>query len=220
MSQVRRAALAALIVVIASSTFAADHATSKSALWHSLMAGNHRYIDGRISYNHLRAQRAAVAPSQHPRVSILSCADSRVSPELVFDKSVGELFVVRVAGNVPDPFGIASLEFAVANGYTEMIVVIGHESCGAVKAAMDEKNPGTPSLDALVAQIRESFTTDTNRDSKDAAALQHAVELNARKAASDLVAQSAMIRKAVEEGKVEIVAASYDLDTGVITRLD
>jgi carbonic anhydrase len=220
MSHARRTAAALFIAILSTTAFAADHAPTKSELWHSLMAGNHRYIDGRISYTHLRAQRAAVAPHQHPRVSILSCADSRVSPELVFDKSVGELFVVRVAGNVPDPFGIASLEFAVANDYTDLIVVIGHESCGAVKAAMDEKNPGTPSLDALVAHIRESFTADTNRDGKNPEALRHAVEENARKAARDLEAQSDLIHKAVASGRIEIVAAYYDLDTGVITRLD
>ncbi len=192
---------------------------SPETLWQSLMAGNQRFVDGHLSYTKLRAQRATVAPAQNPRISILSCADSRVPPELIFDKSVGELFVVRVAGNLTDPFGVASLEFAIANGYTDLIVVLGHESCGAVKAAMSEANPGTPSLDALVARIRESFDSEMNRDAKDTGAVQHATEVNAQKAARDLVEGSEIIRKAVAEGRVTIVSAYYDLDTGKVQKL-
>lgn len=203
--------------------FAGEHvhagAPSADALWASLLAGNHRYVSGAIDYHHLRAQREAVADHQNPPVTILSCADSRVPPELIFDESVGDLFVVRVAGNVADPFELASLEFAIANGYTKLVVVMGHEACGAVKAAMAPDDPSTPSLVQLVTRIRESFEPAMDHDAKHAAALRHAIETNAKHTAAHLVAKSDVIRQAVADGKVKIIAAYYSFD-GRVVRLE
>ena len=186
--------------------------TSPEALWKALMAGNQRYVAGSISFRTLRDRRAATADHQSPPVTILSCADSRVAPELIFDHTVGDLFVVRVAGNVADPFEIASLEFAVANGYTRLIVVMGHEACGAVKAALAPSDAPTPSLQALVTEIRESLEgVDRNN-------VRAAIEANARHTADSLVGRSDVLRRAVEEGKVKIVPAYYAFD-GTVTRL-
>ena len=127
--------------------------------WSDLMRGNRRYVRGHLVYSHLRAQRRATSKDQRPPVTIISCSDSRVPPELMFDQTVGDVFVVRVAGNVIDDFNLASVEYAVANKWTKLIVVIGHEYCGAVKEAIsNETEFGSPSLDALVAKIRETFS--------------------------------------------------------------
>ena len=215
-----RAIACAISLTITLAATAAEHAHAASAdLWDTLMAGNARFVSGRLSYTHLAEQRAHVAPKQNPRVSVLSCADSRVPPELVFDKSVGDLFVVREAGNVVNQYALASLEFAVVSGYTEMIVILGHENCGAVKAALATGDPGTPALDALVVHIREAFDSTVTRGSEDAGMLFHASVLNMKETAKDLLVESETIRKAVEKGRVQIVLAWYDLDTGKVTEI-
>ena len=126
-------------------------AQTTDLLWSDLMAGNARFVDGRLEYCALNHLRNATAGGQSPPTSILSCADSRVPAELVFDRSVGELFVVRVAGNVENTFNLASLEYAVANGWTKLIVVMGHSDCGAVKAAMKEPEPGKKEQEKIAA---------------------------------------------------------------------
>src|ERR1051325_8623649 len=117
-------------------------------LWADLMKGNELFVEGQVVYGSLRSARATWATKQNPPVSILSCADSRVPAEILFQRTVGELFVVRTAGNIEDEFNVASLEYAVAKGWTKLIVVMGHSECGAVDASLAEpkKDEPTPSL--------------------------------------------------------------------------
>lgn len=181
--------------------------------WGDLMNGNRRYVRGHLVYSHLRAQRRATHDHQSPPVTVVSCSDSRVPPELMFDQTVGDLFVIRVAGNVIDTFNLASVEYAVAKGYTKLIVVIGHQSCGAVKEAVSDKTEfGSPSLDALVAKIRENLGGRKPP-------IEEGVEINARASAKQLLDESKIIRDAVNAGKVEIVTAYYAFD-GTVRRLD
>ena len=189
-----------------------------SALWNTLARGNRDFVAGRIAYPNLTSLRAELRTHQAPLVTILGCSDSRVPPELVFNQSLGSLFVVRSAGNVADEFGIASIEFAVANGYTKLIVVLAHEECGAVKAAVRHDDPGTPALRDLVKRIRMSFG-GLNWDESEPALVDHAIEANARAAAASLLAESTVIRDAVFGGKLQIVSAYYDFDTGEVRRL-
>lgn len=189
-----------------------------STLWETLSRGNRDFVAGRIAYPNLVTLRGQLRDHQSPPVTILGCSDSRVPPELVFNQSLGSLFVVRSAGNVADEFGIASIEFAIANGYTKLIVVLAHEECGAVKAAVRRDEPGTPALRDLVKRIRMSFS-GLNWDESDPGLVHNAVEMNARSAAAALLAESTVIREAVLSGKVQIVSAYYDFDTGEVRRL-
>ena len=200
----QRALRAAAILLFVAAAAQADE-------WADLMRGNARYIAGHLVYSHLRSQRRAHRKSQEPPVTILSCADSRVPPELMFDQTIGDLFVVRVAGNVVDTFNLASVEYAVKNKWTKLIVVIGHEECGAVKAAL-EGHGGTPALDKLVEKIEDNL--DHQKPP-----LKEAVEINARASAKQLLAESEDIRKAVEAGAVKLVTAYYSFD-GKVHRLD
>jgi carbonic anhydrase len=159
---------------------------------------------------------------QSPEITVLSCADSRVPPELVFHQSVGDLFVVRTAGNIAGPFDIASIEYAIApkQNWTKLIVVLGHSSCGAVDSALTATAPtGSNSLDALLDRIRESFVGISRPWS--IANLKEATYANARYSAQYLVAHSAIIRGAVTrtENRIEIIPAYYDLETGRVTRV-
>jgi carbonic anhydrase len=187
-------------------------AQNADALWQSLMDGNRAYVAGKITFDHLGDLRHSSADHQNPPVTVLSCSDSRVPPELIFNRSLDQLFVIRVAGNVAADFELASIEFAIANGYTKLIVVLGHENCGAVKAAMASGEPPTPSLAVLVRRIRESFTTKP-------ASLDAAIGMNARASAAYLLSHSKVIRDAVDSKKVGLVVAVYDLDSGAVERL-
>jgi len=151
------AAFVALLSVPAS-------AQTADELWADLMAGNQLFVEGQVVYGSLRSTRAMWAKGQNPPVAILSCADSRVPVELVFQRTVGELFVVRTAGNVEDEFNVASLEYAVSKGWTKLLVVMGHSECGAVDASLAPPKPGqpTPSLYDLILRIRSSFVGADN----------------------------------------------------------
>ena len=182
------------------------------------MDGNRAYVAGSLSFDNLAELRRESAGHQNPPVTLLSCADSRVPPELVFNRSIGQLFVIRVAGNIAGTFDLASIEYAVANGYTKLIVVLGHEQCGAVRAALDPSDPPSPSLVALVQRIRQSFTGIDHWD-VDPATVRLAVDANARASAAYLIANSKIIRDAVQSGKVGIVVAYYNLTTGAVERV-
>ncbi|MCE9636671.1 MAG: carbonic anhydrase [Planctomycetes bacterium] len=194
------------------------HVTSEpSALIASLTAGNAAFASSPDRL--VASERDALSRSQEPPVAVLACADSRCAPEWVFEQRPGRLFVVRVAGNVADSLGIASLEYAVAHLKTRVIVVLGHEHCGAVKAAVGGGDPGSESLRALVAAIEPSVAplrTTLNGD-----ALVHAaIEGNARNTAASLTQRSAILKEAVATGHVKIVAGVHDLDTGVVRFID
>lgn len=202
MTAVRR--LLVFVLVMAAPLLLADE-------WSNLMRGNRRYIQGHLVYSHLRSQRNATRRAQHPPVTVISCADSRVPPELMFNQTVGDLFVVRVAGNVIDDFNLASVEYAVAKGWTKEIVVIGHQSCGAVEAALESKDPGTDPLRALVKKIRDNIKYDPNKPPPPP--LKEAIELNAHASARQLLES-----KIIRDAKVPIVVAYYSFD-GKVTKL-
>jgi hypothetical protein len=145
-----------------------------------LLAGNTRYLEGRMQAHNLPAARAGLAAGQAPPAAVIRCADSRVAPEIVFDQPLGDLFVCAVAGNIPTPEIIASLEYGVAVLGCKLIVVMGHSSCGAVDAALTHRHdtnalPGN--LPALIDQIVIPCTVTS--DPKDPGALDAAIACNA-----------------------------------------
>jgi carbonic anhydrase len=217
----RRLAILALVVSFA--VFAEEPQKPKEItadqLWAALAQGNRTYLGGKIAFDDLKAEREALKDSQAPPVTVLSCSDSRVPPELVFNQSLGALFVIRTAGNAADEFGVASIEYAILNGWTRLIVVLGHESCGAVKAALGAADPTTPALIELATRLRMSFI-GVPYDSRDAANVRHAVEMNAKASAAQLLASSKVIRDAVLTGQVTIVPAYYELSTGEVKKVE
>ena len=183
-----------------------------------LADGNKSFIAGKIAFDELKEERAAMRTRQAPPVTVLACSDSRVPPELIFNQSLGALFVVRSAGNVADDFGIASIDFALLNGYTRLIVVLAHDDCGAVEAALSAGEPNTKGLIELIERIRSSFI-GLPAGLDEAAMLRRATELNARAAAAQLMAKSPVVRAAVASKRVKIVAAYYDFATGEVQAL-
>ena len=176
-----------------------------------LKDGNARFVadklDGKLQDS---SRRQSLTGGQEPYAIILSCADSRVVPELAFDTGLGELFVVRVAGNIANSSSIASIEYAVANCGSKVIVVLGHQACGAVSAAIKGGDNGY-NLNHLLSHITPALVA-TGKDSP----VSEVVKKNAELTAEELKTRSAIIRNAVEAGTVKIVPAYYNLDSGKI----
>jgi carbonic anhydrase len=177
-----------------------------------LRQGNERFRTDRTEGPGRDAvRRAEVAGGQRPYAVILGCADSRVPPEILFDAGLGDLFVVRVAGNLANTASVASIEYALAHLGTRLVVVLGHGSCGAVTAAYaDGADDESECLHSLLDQIRPAIA-DLDDPAVDAAA-----HHNAECVAAHLVERSEIIRNAVEHEGARIVIAFYDLETGAV----
>jgi carbonic anhydrase len=161
------------------------------------------------------ADRLRLLKGQKPHAIVLSCSDSRVPPEHVFDQALGEVFVIRVAGEALDSSVIASIEYALEHLGSRLLVVMGHDSCGAVKAAVTipaGKTAGSPSLDALLADIRPRVTPVMRNPLVEDVKVESSV--NATKVAEDLVLRSPLIRQKVEGGSLKIVPALYNMGPG------
>ena len=149
---------------------------------------------------------------QHPHSLILSCLDSRIPPEIIFDQGIGNIFVARVAGNVEDPNILGSMEFATKIKGTKLIVVMGHNKCGAVKGAVDNAELGN--LTQLVNQIKPAITGDkSNPDIM----LDETAKNNVRMTITDILKESSVLSDLVNNGSVKIVGAFYDISSGKVS---
>lgn len=197
-----------------------------------LLDGNKNYVANQLT-NGARSgaeTRASLAKSQKPYAVVLTCSDSRVPPELLFDKGLGELFVIRVAGNIPDPVVVGSIEYAVEHLGSPLVMVLGHERCGAVKATVESKgkSTGSPNIDAIAKTVAKSIKQATKEceackgDSKCADThkdelVECVVNANAKNVTASLTKQSKIIREFAHQGKIKVVTAKYDLDDGKVT---
>lgn len=182
-----------------------------------LRNGNTRFRKGKLRKDGQTPKDIArLAKGQKPHAIVLSCSDSRVPPEIVFDQKLGEIFVVRTAGEVLDPTSIASIEYAVEHLGSRLILVMGHTQCGAVKAAlstMGGQDAGSPNLNKLVADIHPRI-----QDFRGPASANVAKEswANARGVAKDLLARSAILKEKAAKGEVRIESALYRLEDGQV----
>ena len=181
-----------------------------------LMEGNARHVSGATESRDFSADRAALALTQRPFAVILGCADSRVAPELAFDQSRGQLFVLRVAGNSLNTDMLASMEYALAVLGTPLIMVLGHGACGAVDAAIkvvldDAELPGH--LPDLIAPIKPAVEAVRGRGGD---LLANAIEENVRRTAAAVGAAGPIVAPLVADGTVKVVGAVYDLATGKV----
>ncbi|MTW17746.1 carbonic anhydrase [Rhodoplanes serenus] len=196
------------------------NAIGPDAALRRLLDGNARYAANTTQNKDLSAGRAARAEAQYPVAGLVSCADSRVAPELAFDQGPGELFVVRLAGNFVDDNGLASLEYGVAVLGLPLIVVLGHSNCGAVAATIkviQEKKELPGHLPQLVAALKPGVEAALARKPNDP--LDEAIAENVRHNVRRLEQAGPIVAKAVADGKVKIVGGVYDIATGKVTML-
>jgi len=190
-----------------------------------LEQGNRRFVagDGSAAHLDLRRRREELVQGQGPFAAVLACADSRVPPEIVFDQGLGDLFVVRVAGNVAAESQIASIEFAVSQFDVKLVVVLGHSFCGAVMAALEILDvedsadvASHPLYDSIREAVRPAVALSASRD----VLLERAVVANARHSADCLLNGSALLHDSVREKGLVIVPAEYRLDSGEVNFLN
>jgi carbonic anhydrase len=195
------------------SSFGQTEFTGETAL-RELMAGNERFVAGKLtSFDHdLQILKEKTVSKQEPFAAVLSCADSRVPVELVFDQSIGHLFVARVAGNMLTPEISASLEYGVAVLGVKAILVMGHSNCGAISAAVSGKE--VPGQISVLYQHLMPAIKGAHDD------IAQAVKLNAAYQAKLLRESSTVIAKAIKENGVKVVGGTYDLATGRVTLVD
>lgn len=202
------------------SAHAPGHAAPSGAeVWDSLMAGNRRFVAGKPRARDLVSLRQKLVSGQSPEAIILSCSDSRVGPELIFDQSLGDIFVVRTAGNVADAISLGSIEYAVEHLHSTVLVVLGHQKCGAVNAACSGEKMPSPNLDAIVEKISPAVNQAKTYAKADDL-VESAIKENVHRSAMDLEANSEIIRDAVKSGKLTVIEAEYELDAGRVVRLN
>ena len=183
-----------------------------------LKEGNRRYTSGNLQHPHQSSEnRAELVESQHPFAVIVGCADSRVPPEILFDQGLGDLFVLRVAGNVVGDLGLGSVEYAVEHLAVRLVVVLGHQGCGAVKAAKATitargKAPGH--IQSLVIAIRPAVEATTSDD------LEMTVKRNVKDVVQTLRSSTPVLNSKVDAGELCVIGAYYSLDTSAVTFLD
>jgi carbonic anhydrase len=183
-----------------------------------LKEGNGRYTSGNLQHpGQTTERRTELAKTQHPFAAIVSCSDSRVPPEIVFDQGLGDLFVVRVAGNVINDEGLGSIEYTVDHLGTRLILVLGHQSCGAVEAARETiaakgKAPGH--IESLVTAIKPAVEATAKDD------LETTVKANVKNVVQALRSSKPILKAEVDSGKIKVIGGYYSLDTGAVTFLD
>jgi carbonic anhydrase len=186
--------------------------TSEQAL-KKLMDGNQRYVQQKRTFpDQNKARILSVASGQHPFTVVLGCSDSRVPPELLFDQGFGDIFDIRIAGNIIDDAVIASMEYAVAELKVPLIFVLGHERCGAVKATLDG-NPVPGRIGNLLAAIKPAVDQVKNQPGDK---LDNAVRANIKMGVNKLKTASPVFSGAIKAGKLKIVGGRYDLDTAKV----
>lgn len=232
MKALKTIATSVILLPFLSATVAAENlpptseeqkALTPDAVLKDLMEGNKRYVAGKISDPNIDARIEATSGGQNPKAYILSCVDSRVPVEQVFDEGIGDIFVGRVAGNIEDVSQLGSMEFATAAAGAKLVMVLGHEACGAVKGACDHVKLGNltellgeiePAVDAV-----EGFEGD-KKTSKNDDYVAAVVDKNVRMTVADIRKRSKVLADLEKEGKIKIVGALYSLQDGSVTLIE
>ena len=194
-----------------------DHTTKHPAITTpdealaEMKSGNQRFLDLKPINTDYKDEIEHTKTDQHPHTLVLSCMDSRVPPEIIFDQGIGNIFVVRVAGEVEDPNILGSIEYATKVKGTKLVVVLGHANCGAIKGAVDKVELGN--LTQLVHQIDPAITGDTTNMEM---MLDETSKKNVKLTIADILNSSPVVNEQVQEGKIKLVGAYYDVTSGKV----
>lgn len=197
-----------------------DQGLTGKQVWQRLIAGNMRFVQGLFQGRNLLDLRRSLTRGQQPEAAVLCCSDSRVPAEIIFDQSLGDLFVVRTAGLVLEPTSIGSLEYAVAHLHVPLLVVKGHQCCGAVTAAVTNPETDEGHIGAIIKQIAPAaaqarLSGKTGRDLVEEATEQHLKSLE-----ETLRRESKIIGEALDQRRLELVVAKYQLGSGRVEMLN
>ena len=187
-----------------------------------LKDGNKRFVNNLKVNRNLLQQANDTSDGQHPFAVILSCIDSRTSAELIFDQGLGDVFSVRIAGNIINEDILGSMEFGCKVAGSKIIVVLGHTKCGAVKGACDHVEMGN--LTALLTKIRpavdDELTTSENRNSSNSEFVEKVSAINVKRAVQSILQRSPILKEMIEKGEIGIVGGTHDIKTGQVDFFD
>jgi len=183
--------------------------------WEKLLEGNKRFVSGNLAKKDFSLEkRKELLKGQKPYAVVVGCSDSRVPPEIIFDQGLGDIFVIRVAGNVLDPVSLGSIEYAVEHLKTPLIVILGHTRCGAVHATIHSHGKAEGNLKAIVEKIMPAVSKAKRVAKSEEDLLNKAIEENVKLQKEFMLRNSKIIKEYVKANKVQIVMAIYDLETG------
>ena len=171
-----------------------------------LLEGNRRFVDGSLAPKDVKAKRAETKDGQKPFVTVVSCSDSRVVPEFIFDQNLGDVFVIRTAGNIVDTITLGSIEYGVEHLHTPLLVVLGHEKCGAITAAC-HGGVCPPNIQAIVDKLQ----VPVSLGGKD---VEKSASHNAREVLHEIRRRSEIVRHFEKEGRLKLIAMKYYLSDG------
>ena len=184
-----------------------------------LKEGNKRFVNNLKVNRNLLQQANETSDGQHPFAVILSCIDSRTSAELIFDQGLGDIFSVRIAGNIINEDILGSMEFACKVAGSKIIVVLGHTKCGAIKGACDHVEMGN--LTALLSKIRpavdDEIETNENRNSSNSTFVENVARINVQRTVRSVIERSPILKDMIEKGEIGIVGGTHDITTGQVT---
>lgn len=194
-----------------------QHTTPRMAL-EILKDGNQRFVKNYKANRNLLQQVNDTRDGQWPFATVLSCIDSRTSAELIFDQGLGDIFSVRIAGNIVNTDILGSMEFACKLAGSRLIVVLGHTKCGAVKGACDHVEMGnlTELLSKLQPAVYSEKETLTDRNSKNAQFVENVARINTKRSVKSIIERSFILEQMLENGEIGIVGANYDVESGVV----
>lgn len=187
-----------------------------------LREGNYRFLNNLKSNRNLLQQVNETRDGQFPFAAVLSCIDSRTSAELIFDQGLGDIFSIRIAGNVINDDILGSMEFACKIAGSKLIVVLGHTKCGAIKGACDNVSMGN--LSTLLNKVQPSVyyerTTKENRDSSNAEFVEKVARIQVKRSVETIIERSVVLREMIEKNEIGLIGALYDVETGQVEFLE
>ncbi len=209
--------LLALLLVVAFSGFVFAGSGKGEEALQKLMDGNKRFVSGNLAKKDLGdAKRKELSKGQKPFATVITCSDSRVPPELLFDQGLGDIFVIRVAGNVVDPIVLGSIEYAAEHLHCPLLVVLGHEKCGAVSATLEAKGKPEGNIGAIVRKITPAAVTAKKKGGTKDEILEAAIQENVKNVYQDITKRSDIVSHLAKKGELKIVAGEYSLTTGEV----
>jgi carbonic anhydrase len=185
------------------------------------MDGNKRFVSGSLAQKDLGAKkREELSKGQKPFATVLTCSDSRVAPELLFDQGLGDVFVIRVAGNIVDPIALGSIEYAAEHLNCPLLIILGHSKCGAVTATLESKGEPEGNIGAIVKKIMPAAVAAKKKGGTKDEILETAIKENVKNVYADIMKNSTIINHLVKEGKFMIVGGEYNITTGKVEMVD
>jgi carbonic anhydrase len=217
----RRVLFSLVLTVLLSAGFVFGDANKGEEAFTKLMDGNRRFVTGSPAPKDVgTTRRQELLAGQHPSAIILACSDSRVAPEIVFDQGLGDVFVIRVAGNVLDPVALGSIEYAAEHLHTPLLILLGHDKCGAVTAAIESKGKVEGNIESIVKRILPAVRKAVAEGGDKEEVLNNAIKENVLRSHNYLLRKSPILSQLVQAGRLKVVTAVYHLGSGEVEIVD